>query len=283
MSDSNYEIKTMTRTQLDAAVDWAAAEGWNPGLHDADCFYAADSDGFLVGLLDGEPVACISAVKYPGNFGFLGFYIVTPEHRSHGLGLKIWNAAISRLESCVVGLDGVVDQQANYRKSGFTLAHNNYRYEGVGSGTADSDDAIIPLADVPFREVEAYDRPLFPSERIAFLKCWINQPEHVALGIVNGGRLAGYGVLRPCRAGYKVGPLFADSADLADRLFSSLQSHAAKDSPVFLDIPGTNPAAAELVKRHGMTVQFETARMYKGEHPTFPIEKMFGITTFELG
>ncbi|HLA33082.1 MAG TPA: GNAT family N-acetyltransferase, partial [Pseudomonas sp.] len=31
----------MTRAEVDLAIDWAAAEGWNPGLHDADCFYAA--------------------------------------------------------------------------------------------------------------------------------------------------------------------------------------------------------------------------------------------------
>ena len=56
MSD-DYHIRAMTRDEVDVAVDWAAAEGWNPGLHDADCFYRADPQGFLVGLLDGEPIA----------------------------------------------------------------------------------------------------------------------------------------------------------------------------------------------------------------------------------
>jgi len=35
----------MSRQELDLAVDWAAAEGWNPGLHDANCFYAIDPTG----------------------------------------------------------------------------------------------------------------------------------------------------------------------------------------------------------------------------------------------
>ena len=34
-------ISTATRQDLDRIIDWAAAEGWNPGLHDADSFYAA--------------------------------------------------------------------------------------------------------------------------------------------------------------------------------------------------------------------------------------------------
>ena len=85
----NYTIHTMTREQLDIAVEWAAAEGWNPGLHDADCYYAADPNGFLMGFLDEEPIASISVVKYDDSFGFLGFYIVKPEYRGQGYGIQI--------------------------------------------------------------------------------------------------------------------------------------------------------------------------------------------------
>ncbi|MDX1357050.1 MAG: GNAT family N-acetyltransferase, partial [Halomonas venusta] len=62
----------MNREELDLAMEWAAKEGWNPGLHDADCYFSADPQGFLVGLLDGEPIATISVIKYDDAFGFLG-------------------------------------------------------------------------------------------------------------------------------------------------------------------------------------------------------------------
>jgi hypothetical protein len=48
---TEYTIRTMNRHKVDIVVDWAAEEGWNPGLHNAVCFHAADSSGFLVGLL----------------------------------------------------------------------------------------------------------------------------------------------------------------------------------------------------------------------------------------
>ena len=41
---------------------WAAAEGWNPGVHDAACFVGTDPGGFLVGDRDGEPAGCISGI-----------------------------------------------------------------------------------------------------------------------------------------------------------------------------------------------------------------------------
>ncbi|MEX6504394.1 GNAT family N-acetyltransferase [Pseudomonas zhanjiangensis] len=273
----------MTRAEVDIAVDWAAAEGWNPGLHDADCYYAADPNGFLIGLLGGEPIAVISVVKYDDHFAFLGFYIVKPGYRGQGYGKQIWNAGLAYLRGCTIGLDGVVEQQNKYMKSGFILAHANVRYQGYAGGEVAADAQIVPLATLPFADLIAYDRPLFPASRSTFLRGWIDQPEGTALGILQAGQLAGYAVLRKCRVGYKIGPLFADTAELAERLFLALKARAPAGAEVFLDAPAVNAAAIEMAQRHGMTVSFETARMYLGTRPELPIERVFGVTSFELG
>ena len=283
MHKDNYTIRTMTRQEVDIAIDWAAAEGWNPGLHDAACFYAADPGGFLIGLIGNEPVATISVVKYGESFGFLGLYIVKPEHRRKGYGMRIWNAGMALLKGRTIGLDGVIGQQDNYKKSGFALAYRNVRYQGTGGGHFPADPDIVRLSEVPFAETCAYDKPFFPDARTQFLRCWIDQPGGMALGILRNRKLAGYGVLRACRSGYKAGPLFADSPELAERLFLALKARAPEGAPVFLDVPEVNPAAVDLVKRHDMTAAFETARMYTGKSPDLPISRLFGVTTFELG
>ena len=283
MSENNYEIRTMSRQEVDIAVEWAAGEGWNPGLHDADCFHAADPGGFLVGLLDDQPIGCISAVRYGEGFGFLGFYIVKPQFRGRGYGIQLWRAAMEAMDGRNVGLDGVVAQQDNYRKSGFKLAYRNIRYEGRGTGTRSLAPGLVPLSQVPLAEVQAYDEPLFPASRSGFVQCWINQPDNTALGIADGDRLAGYGMLRPCRAGFKIGPLFADDPDRAKALFDSLVAHAPAGAPVFFDPPEVNAAAVALAEANDMEVVFETARMYTGEPPAIALEKVFGVTTFELG
>ena len=82
MIDGNYTIRVATRGEVDIAVEWAAEEGWNPGLYDADCYYSTDPDGFFIGLLDSEPVATISAIKYGHSFGFVGFYMAHLRHSS---------------------------------------------------------------------------------------------------------------------------------------------------------------------------------------------------------
>jgi len=273
----------MTRKEVDIAIDWAAAEGWNPGFYDANCFYAADPNGFLIGLLGDEPIATISVVRYGDSFAFLGFYIVKPEYRGQGYGIQIWNAGLARLTGRNMGLDGVVAQQDNYKKSGFTLAYRNIRYQGTGGGYFSTALEIVQLSTLSFDEICAYDKPFFPDNRAKFLKRWIDQPRSTALGIMQNRALAGYGVMRVCRSGYKIGPLFADSAVVAERLFLALKAHAPENAPLFLDTPEVNPAAVDLAKRHNMTPVFETARMYMGKSPDLPLNRLFGVTTFELG
>lgn len=285
---SDPTIRPMMRAELDLALDWAAAEGWNPGLFDADAFYAADPEGFLIARLDGEPVAVISAVRYAETFGFLGFYIVRPECRGQGHGWRIWQAAMARLSGRNIGLDGVIAQQGNYQRCGFRLAYRNVRYQGAGAAMGcdtipAADMRLVPLTSLPFEQVAAYDRSMFPAERDAFLRRWIAPPQGVALGLLRDARLAGYGVLRDCRNGHKIGPLFADTPALAEILFNALRSRSAHGAPVFLDVPECNPAAVALAEQSGMQMVFETARMYTGPAPDAATDRTYGVTSFELG
>ena len=280
MTDDSFSIRTMTRADVDVAVDWAADEGWNPGLHDADAFYAADPSGFLIGEIDGRPAATISVVSYGDDFGFLGFYIVHPDFRGRGLGLKIWQAGMQKLEGKNVGLDGVVAQQNNYRKSGFVYAYGNQRYEGSGGG--EGADGVVLISDVDFDPVLAYDTACFAAPRREFLSRWLSQKASNGFAVVEHGTLKGYGLIRTCRSGHKIGPLFADSAEIAERIYRALAATVPGD-PVYLDVPLPNEAAVALAKRHRMTPVFETARMYTRGDPGVPIPRVFGVTTFELG
>ncbi len=278
--DEDFIVRTMSADDVALSVEWAAAEGWNPGLHDPPCFREADPAGFFVGVLRGEPVACIATVAYDAHFGFLGLYIVKPGYRGQGLGMRIWQHGMHYLGDRNVGLDGVVAQQANYRKSGFRLAYRNIRYQGHVSGIGCAQ--VTAAADVPFEQLLAYDRQCFPAARERFVSTWIAQPDAVALATVDAGRVAGYGVVRRCQTGCKIGPLFADDADVAIGLFRALAARVPGEV-IVLDVPETNPAAIALAERHGMTSVFETARMYTQHAPAIAIERVFGVTSFELG
>jgi len=94
--------------------------------------------------------------------------------------------------------------------------------------------------------------------------------------------LAAWGVIRPCRKGYKIGPLVADDRAAAEAVLSSLLAGIG-DNEVFLDIPAINRDAVSLAEELGLAPVFATARMYTGPIPPLRIERVFGVTSFELG
>lgn len=272
----------MSRAELDIAVDWAAAEGWNPGLADADVFLSTDPGGFLMAFAGEEPAACISVVAYGNSFGFLGFYIAAPAFRGRGIGWRLWQAGMGRLAGRTIGLDGVVAQQDNYRKSGFALAHRNVRFSGVARADMPADPRLARIGQGILPSVQAYDRAFFPAPRDAFVGRWTREGGRTGWCLVEDGTVRGYGVIRPCRQGYKIGPLFADDARDADLLFRALAC-GVKGEEISLDPPEPNDEAVALAERHDLSPVFETARMYRGDAPDLPLDRIFGITTFELG
>jgi len=278
-----YTIRRMRRDEVELTIDWAAAEGWNPGINDAECFYSSDPGGFFVGLLDDEPVGCISAVAYGDAFGFLGLYIVKKEYRGRGFGMRLWQEGMDHLCGRNVGLDGVVGEQENYKKSGFRLLHRSIRFQGTGTGDGRSYPGIVEIAEVPFQDLLSYDTIHFPAERGRFLRSWIDQKNSAGFAFICDGRIEGYGLLRRCRTGFKIGPLFAEDGRVAESLFSAMAGRADRGAPIYLDVPEPNSSALSLAARHGMAETFETARMYTRGDPGLPLMKIFGLTTFELG
>jgi ribosomal protein S18 acetylase RimI-like enzyme len=271
----------MRQPDLDIAVEWASREGWNPGLHDAEIFYHADPSGFFAGFISEIQVACISSTAYGSSFGFLGLYIVRPEYRRRKLGIKIWEKALEYLGNRNIGRDGVITRQADYEKYDFKFAYRNLRFAG-SIGCRKNSKNIVDLKSFEASEIAEYDSQMFPTRRDNFISRWVRHEGSKALGYLEDSRLAGYGVLRPCITGFKVGPLFADSKEIAQDLLSGLASNVGKDK-IFIDVPEPNRQAIDLVESNGMVKVFETARMYNRAIPDLPLDRIYGVTTLELG
>jgi GNAT superfamily N-acetyltransferase len=286
-------MRRMTRAELDVVVGWAIDEGWNPGVTDADAFFAADPDGFFVGELHGELIASISVVRYADGRAFLGFYIVRPEHRGRGYGLALWDHARAQVDTSSTALEGVVAQIANYERSGFSLLHRTIRYAtGAALGGASAGGAATsatPGLDVrrstaaDLEALVAYDAAVFGCERSALLLPWVLREDARTVVALRSGAIVGYGTIRPSSDGERIGPLFADDASIAGDLVDALIASAPAGTTVSLDVPDADPAAIELAVRRGMSPEFETARMVDGAPQPLAWPRIFGVTSLELG
>ncbi|WP_406864271.1 GNAT family N-acetyltransferase [Streptomyces sp. HUAS MG47] len=285
MTRSALEVTRASLADWELVREWAAAEGWNPGLDDAPAFFAQDPEGFFLGRVDGEPVSAISVVNYGDAYAFLGFYLVRPDLRGHGHGLATWRAALTHAGDRTVGLDGVPDQQDNYRRSGFALAHRTARWVGEAPAPEEPAPDVVPAAVLGAAELRAYDSACYPAERPRFLDRWLTTPGHRALARVVDGRPTGYGVVRPAEDEARIGPLFADTpADAAVLLDALAAEAAALGAPrIAIDVPEANEAATALAASRGLTPSFETARMYTGPIRPMAHDRIYGITTLELG
>lgn len=274
-------VRHLATADVALMTEWAAAEGWNPGLHDAGTFYAADPGGFLASLADDEPAAVVSLVRYGEGMAFLGLYICRPDLRGQGYGWRAWQAAMELAGDRTIGLDGVSEQQPNYVRSGFELAWQNARYTGQGGGAMPS--GLVPLDRVPLASLVAFDREIGGVDRERYLRAWVNQPDAAGFACLDGdGQLRGWGLVRPCHEGWKIGPLLANDAETGICLLDGLRAVVGNDE-ISLDLPVPNQVAVEAARVRGMTPSFFTARMYRGAPPVVDLTRLWGVASFELG
>ncbi len=276
------KIRTLSFSEFQLVIEWAIAEGWNIGQCDAGIFHATDPQGFFGAFIGEELAGAISAVAYSADFGFIGFFIVKPAYRGHMLGPALGIKAIDYLGARNIGVDGVEAKEKLYESHGFKPAYNSIRFEGM----ADDDaclDGLVDAADVPFNELAAYDRRFFPAARHSFLSLWINQQEGFSVAAHGKNGVSGFGTIRRCRKGYKIGPLFADDPETAEKIFVSLTAKIPSGEYFYLDVPSVNQFANAMAEKHKLRPVFKTARMYSRFLPNLPLEKIYGVTSFELG
>ncbi|MFC7609439.1 GNAT family N-acetyltransferase [Teichococcus aestuarii] len=275
-------IRPAGAAEMPLLVEWAAAEGWNPGLADAATFHAADAEGFLLAEVAGLPVACLSAVRQGRSMASSASTSSARIGAERGLaGLVAGGHGAAGGARGGAGRRGGAAGELRALRLRPGMAQCPLwgrgaarRRWGGGGGGAGGLGALRRARGAGCAGVPGATRGAAARRLTA--------PGHRALAVRDGaGAVRGFGVLRPCREGAKIGPLTATGAPFARALFNALAEGAP--GPVFLDLPEPNAAALALAGEAGMAPAFETARMYRGPAPALPLDEIFGLMSFELG
>lgn len=276
-------FRVMQSEEVSELIGWAATEGWNPGLNDGLLFHAVDPGGWFGAYSEGRLRGAAVATNYDHEFSFGGFYIVAPEYRQSGIGTELTTMAVDHAGERCFGIDGVLGMKEKYSSRMRMRAHYlNVRWQGTAPPT-EFPSGLMTAADAEWGALVDFDAEHFPARRESFLKSWIRQPDSTSLVDLDArGRIRGMGVLRKCRDGHKIGPLFARNRETAERLMDGLL-HEVESERFFLDVPEPNRNAMSMAGKRGMQAVFRTARMYSRDPPPVRISGVYGVTSFELG
>ncbi len=280
------EFRKLDFPEVQSLMKLAQQESWNPGPHDAEVFWTTDPDGFYGFYYKDALIAGGAIISYNKEFGFMGLFIVKPEYRGYGLGRKLWylrrDLLLDRLnDNASIGMDGVVAMQPFYNKGGFEKAYTEERYEKTGM-EFETDNNISPIVESDLDQILSYDKQCFGFSRPQFLRPWINLPGNKTFEYKKEAQVRGFAVVRKATVGYKIGPLFADDHEIAEELYKACLN-SAKGEPLYIDVPMINERALSIIKKHDAKYVFECARMYYGKPPKIDVNKIYGVTTFELG
>lgn len=296
----------MEEDDLPQVTEWARREGFCPGPGDVAILRRADRTGVWVGCLAGEPIGCIVGVRWDVRYGFIGLFLVRPEHRGHGYGVALWRRALEHLGNVAcVGLEAAPERLRDYAGWGFRPAWDTLRWtlpEAAGTavarprcstGVLPAGWRIRPGESVAPEVVEAYDERHEATPRTHFLREWLQAGRRdgagatVLVALDEAERCRGFARIRRCllpepqSPAWRLGPWLADHPELAGALLENLCG--GREGPVFVDAPEANPRARCLLERRGFRPTARTVRMYRGVAPAVPLQDVYGLACLELG
>eukprot|EP00058_Branchiostoma_floridae_P011614 XP_002597102.1 hypothetical protein BRAFLDRAFT_76367 [Branchiostoma floridae] len=139
----NFRVRPMTSlSEFSLLFEWAVAEGWRPGVYDAETYYNQDPTGYYLAELDGVPIGAIGTIKFGEDLASITQYIVKPPFRGKGYGYRMWQEVLKKIGDRNLVLESVAAQRSNYEKSGFKSSWQTIRFRGVGR----TDDHVISNA-----------------------------------------------------------------------------------------------------------------------------------------
>ncbi len=293
---SSLKIRPLQQKDIPKVTLWSRIEGFAPGAGDVSIYQHTDRQGLWVGLLDKQPIGCIAGVRYNASYGFVGLFLVVKEQRGKGYGVQLWKHALQHLVDLpCIGLEAAPDRVGDYSGWGFRKSSITTRWQWRGDGSNLNNNSygnkfddlmILEGRQIPSSVVQTYDAKREPSPRPHFLSDWLNHPAGTVLALVDkNGSCHGFGRIRPCLLrhgeGWRIGPLLADTPELADYLLRKLLDR--HPGVVLFDAPGLNKNVPSILRRIGFEEVSQTMRMYKGNQPPISMKDVYALACLELG
>ena len=142
---------------------------------------------------------------------------------------------------------------------------------------------VCSVKNVDFMKILAYDATIHPTARSGVLK-WLIGFSHVALAVIEGDELKGWGSLSKAHRCFRLMPLYANSLEFARILANELLKSVAEDAEAVIEVafPDDNMDAKQLYNEFGISkgAGFDTRRMFTEFDLSIPSNLVYSILNY---
>jgi GNAT superfamily N-acetyltransferase len=256
------------------AQDWALQAVLEPP--DARCLVVVDEDDRIVGVGSG--------IAY-GALGFVGNMIVGDNHRRGGIGSAILTSVIDFLAgrgAHRLELYATPEGRPLYAAHGFESIGPSTTARVTRGITVPADGIELAVGGpAVLDELVAYDAPRFGGNRHALLGPMLEDAERPLIVARHDRQVVGYGWVRP--DGERVGPLIADTPEIAMALVGEAFERLPSTDALSLNLPPNNRDGAVRLAELGAELEQWDGRMGRGPQVRRRDDTIYGLVVGALG
>lgn len=265
MSEPAVTLKPLGAADLPGAVRLSKAVGWP---HRCEDWAIALKVGEGIGAFQGnELVGTTLWWPFEPRASRLGLVTIAPLYQRKGLGRRMMNEALARLDGRAIALTSTAEGEPLHRTLGFKDAGFVRQQQGISRGgprvRGREGTRLRPLQTDDWDRVLRLDQAALGYERKHLLTEFLR--ETVTIVSEHRGRITGFASLRDFGRGRVIGPVIAeDRIDAEELIFNHLDSVAGEFARV--DIPDDERLSAVLSER-GLAIADTYIRMTRGAFP----------------
>src|SRR5215212_441757 len=258
------EIRSLSESDVPAAMQLKEAAGWNQTEEDWHRLLALEPNGCFAAVKDGRLVGTTTSTTYGNDLAWIGMVLVDPQERQQGIATRLMKVTIDYLKDKVatVKLDATAQGKPLYERFGFHVESVLERW----SGTSNARNTATPnvLDHDVIRDLLAQDRVSFGADRSKLIEKLINDAcvPPVLLRAADG-TLGGYALARRGTNAAYVGPVVAKSPRHVEWLLDQALSELA-GRRVYIDFNTECGAGTSMLSDRGFVKERDLIRMSAG-------------------
>ena len=266
------------------AVPLSAEAGWNQTSDDWRLMLEI-GEGWGLWNDSGRMVASGMIIPYAPRFAYISMILVTADYRRRGIASDMMRWCMEAVEArnMYAVLDATPAGRTVYQPLGFADIFGLHRLAAEAPRPAPvAGAAVRPMTLADLAAVEAYDAPVFGSDRAPVLRHLRERQPGRAFIAERDGRVSGFVLARDGRSAHHVGPLVAE--DGATAIALAARALEGIDGLVYMDAADHQEEFGAWLEDLGFTRQRPFIRMILGrDQPLDDPPRIFAAAGPEMG